>query len=365
MPSRSRRSKLSAPCHKVGLAPTAEPRPAQSYVVVDVTLPSHIINDRSLFTTYMPKRQVHRNAFGNNVTIEGTGNVQIRVFAAGKSIVLRMKNCWHVPSSPHHFLSCIATTSIGCQVMIASRAPRILFPHKSRLSNPSLPKYIPLTKMDGYFVLKYEIPVPGSVFPQQTSTAANQTPAISLHASAYQPFAGLAELRKSEHVDSEQRAARAEETVQPEDGGKIVNVNGGAVLCAAGDGVVDVVNRVIFVGENDDDENSEFGLFAKEDCTVIADSRRAAPSLARLSAPGQHPCSPTSSFFPFSPVPSSPSSPPSHVNPTSFTAFTSVSMNLYTLPSSSTIPSPGYPTHRLISVVPNVDEATDHRTVGG
>ena len=140
-----------------------------------------------------------------------------------------------------------------------------------------------------------------------------------------------AALQKNEHINSEQRAARAEEAVQDE--GKIVNANGGAVLCVAGDGVVDVVNGVIFVGENDNDENSEFGLFAKEDCMVTASSRRAAPSLARLSAPGHHPCSSTSSFFPFSPVPSSPSSPLSHVNPTSFTAFTSVSMNLYTLPS--------------------------------
>ena len=46
--------------------------------------------------------------------------------------------------------------------------------------------------------------------------------------------------------------------------------------------------------EDDDDENSEFG-FAEEDRTVTAKSRRAA--LARLSAPGHLPHSPTSSVF--------------------------------------------------------------------
>ena len=47
--------------------------------------------------------------------------------------------------------------------------------------------------------------------------------------------------------------------------------------------------------EDDDDENSEFGLFAEEDRTVTVKSRRAA--LARLSAPGHLPHSPTSSVF--------------------------------------------------------------------
>ena len=47
--------------------------------------------------------------------------------------------------------------------------------------------------------------------------------------------------------------------------------------------------------DDDDDENNEFGLFAEEDRTVTAKSRRAA--LARLSAPGHLPHSPTSSVF--------------------------------------------------------------------
>ena len=51
--------------------------------------------------------------------------------------------------------------------------------------------------------------------------------------------------------------------------------------------------------EDEDDENTEFGLFAEEDRTVTARSRRAA--LARLSVPTSGhfhpPCSPTSSVF--------------------------------------------------------------------
>ena len=47
--------------------------------------------------------------------------------------------------------------------------------------------------------------------------------------------------------------------------------------------------------DDDDDENSEFGLFAEEDRTVTVKSRRAA--LARLSASGHLPHSPTSSIF--------------------------------------------------------------------
>ena len=47
--------------------------------------------------------------------------------------------------------------------------------------------------------------------------------------------------------------------------------------------------------DEDDDENSEFGLFAEEDRTVTVKSRRTA--LAKLSAPGHFPQSPTSSVF--------------------------------------------------------------------
>ncbi|KDR80449.1 hypothetical protein GALMADRAFT_136933 [Galerina marginata CBS 339.88] len=182
-PSSRRKPKTTSPL-------TGTARTSPCHLVVDLSLPSHIINDRSLFTTYTPSRQVHRTVFGNKITIEGVGDAHIRVFAAGKFILLRMRNCWHVPSSPHHFLSCPTITSTGCQVVIASRTPRVLFSHKRCLAEPNLPKYLPLTKIDGYFILKYEVPVPGSVFPQPPSTT-NQTPAISLHAPAYQPFSAL------------------------------------------------------------------------------------------------------------------------------------------------------------------------------
>ena len=51
-------------------------------MVVVATLPSHIVNDCSLFTTYAPGRRVHRTAFGYDIIVEGTGDVHIRVFAA-------------------------------------------------------------------------------------------------------------------------------------------------------------------------------------------------------------------------------------------------------------------------------------------
>ena len=77
-----------------------------------------------------------------------------------------------------------------------------------------------------------------------TSTAARHAYDDVLHSKG---------LLKNERV--EQKVARAEETVQ--DWGKIVNVNGGTVLCAAGDGVIDVVDGVVFVDGDGNDENSE------------------------------------------------------------------------------------------------------------
>jgi hypothetical protein len=164
-------------------------------LVVDTTLPSHIFNDRSLFTTYLPSRQIHRNVFGTNIVIEGTGDVHIRVVVSGKSILFRFRDSWHVPSSPHHFFSCSTVVSLGHQVIIAGRSPRMIFSHKHRLVVPGLPKYIPFTRLGALTVLKFEIPSPESISYQpllvtDTQTAAHDT--ISLHASTYHPFAGLA-----------------------------------------------------------------------------------------------------------------------------------------------------------------------------
>ena len=201
MPSKSVKSKASGSSshNKANSIPKANPleasRPAQSYVVIDATLPSHIINNHSLFTTYIPGRKIHRTAFGHNITIEGTGDVHIRVLAAGQYICFRMRNCWHVLSSPHHFLSCAAVASSGYQVMIAARTPRMLFPNYHRLAEPRLPKYVPLTKIDGYWALTFEIPAPRSISSQLLSTTskttAQDTISQALHASTSRPFAGL------------------------------------------------------------------------------------------------------------------------------------------------------------------------------
>ena len=79
------------------------------YLVVDATLPSHIINDRSLFTMYMPGRNVHRTIFGHDIIIEGTGDAHIRVLAAGQYICFRMRNCWQLGMfQPHRIISSLA-----------------------------------------------------------------------------------------------------------------------------------------------------------------------------------------------------------------------------------------------------------------
>jgi hypothetical protein len=168
-----------------------------NYLVIDTTLPSHIFNDRSLFTTYTPGSKVHRTAFGHDTFIEGTGEVNIRVLVAGQYICFRMQNCWHVPSSPHHFLSCSAAVSLGHQVMIAGRSPRLIYSPKRRLDKPTLPKYIPFTSLHGFLVLEFSIPSPTHVpIPSQPASPGTQSTTIaptflSLQAS-YHPFAGLA-----------------------------------------------------------------------------------------------------------------------------------------------------------------------------
>jgi hypothetical protein len=166
------------------------------YLVVDTTLPSHIFSNRSLFTTYVPSRKLHRTAFGTNIIIEGIGDVHVRVVVSGKSIVLRFRNSWYAPSSPHQFFSCSTAISLGNQVMIAGRSPRMIFPHKSRLLEPNSPKYMPFTRLDGFIVLRFDIPAQISLSPQPASTTVTtQSPiaptCLSLQASTFHPFAGL------------------------------------------------------------------------------------------------------------------------------------------------------------------------------
>ena len=133
------------------------------YLVVDATLPSHVFNDRSLFKTYVPSRQLHRNVFGTDIVIEGTGDVHIHVVVCGKSILFRFRDSWHVPSSPHHLFSEPRATSLGNQIMIAGRSPRMIFSHRKCLDEPSFPKYIPFKQVDHVFVLEFNIPTQASV----------------------------------------------------------------------------------------------------------------------------------------------------------------------------------------------------------
>jgi hypothetical protein len=164
---------------------------ALQYFVVDTVLPSHVVNDRSLFTTYAPSKRVHRTAFGTEITIEGTGNVEVRVLAGGKTILFTIHDCWHVPSSPHHFLSSLTVTtpSRGHHIMLAGRTPRLLFSQQRRLAKPNLPKYVPFAREGGYFVLKFD--VPAQVSNLKCNPITQTPPSFSLQASLHHPFAGL------------------------------------------------------------------------------------------------------------------------------------------------------------------------------
>lgn len=73
--------------------------------------------------------------------------------------------------------------------MIAARTPRILFPSNRHVAEPRLPKYVPLTKVDGYWALKFEIPVQGSIPSQSLPTQMAAQDTISLHTFTYQPLA--------------------------------------------------------------------------------------------------------------------------------------------------------------------------------
>jgi hypothetical protein len=74
---------------KSGTIPKTKPSFSRNphYLVVDVTLPSHIFSDCSLFTMYVPSGKLHRTVFGTDIVIEGTGNVHLRVVVNGTSIL--------------------------------------------------------------------------------------------------------------------------------------------------------------------------------------------------------------------------------------------------------------------------------------
>jgi len=58
------------------------------YLVIDTMLPSSIFSERSLFVTYSPQSRIFHTAFGNDIVIEGTGEVHVQVFASGQPITL-------------------------------------------------------------------------------------------------------------------------------------------------------------------------------------------------------------------------------------------------------------------------------------
>ena len=123
MPSKSSRTRKSGP----GERPISPRHPHSSYLVVDTTLPSHVFSNRSLFTTYVPMRRLHRMVFGTDIIVEGIGDVEVRIVVSGKSILFRLRDSWHVPSSSHHFLSASCAISLGNQIMIAGHSPQLNF----------------------------------------------------------------------------------------------------------------------------------------------------------------------------------------------------------------------------------------------
>jgi hypothetical protein len=202
--SRTRTLKPSSRRKPNSLPKMQPPSEHPHYLVVDTTLPSHVFSDRSLFTTYVPSRKLHRTVFGTEIVIEGIGDVHIRVVVNGTSILFCFRDSWHVPTSSHHLFSCSTVISLGHQVMIAGRSPRMIFSHKRRLNEPGLPKYMPFTRVDGLIVLNFEIPAqvfipPRSPSPESPQPASPTTqpftqPVFSLQASCYnpdRPFAGL------------------------------------------------------------------------------------------------------------------------------------------------------------------------------
>jgi hypothetical protein len=160
MPSKSAKLKASGSSGSSSRRkPNTKPQSEHShYLVVDSTLPSHIFNNRSLFTTYIPSRRLHRTVFGTDLVIEGIGDVHVRIVVSGKSILFRFRDSWHVPSSQHNFLSCSAVISLGNQIMIVGHSPRLIFSHQKRLVEPTFPKYMPFTRINNFLALKFDIP---------------------------------------------------------------------------------------------------------------------------------------------------------------------------------------------------------------
>ena len=96
-------------------------------------LKTYLFDDRSLFTMYCSVSQASPDCLWYlSIIIEGIGDVHC-VVVGGKSILFRFWDPWHVQvlSSPHHFLSSSTALSLGQQVMLAGRSPRMIYSHKA------------------------------------------------------------------------------------------------------------------------------------------------------------------------------------------------------------------------------------------
>ena len=82
--------------------------------------------------------------------------------------------------------------------MIAGRTPQMIFPHKDRLLELKLLKYMPFTRIEGLVALKFNILIPTSTLPVPPTmknvphtTQSAPHPVVSMHVSSSPPFAGL------------------------------------------------------------------------------------------------------------------------------------------------------------------------------
>ena len=162
---------------------------APHHLVLDLSLPFHIINNHLLFVTYTTLRKLHRTVFGNDIIIEGYGDVHVHAFAGTKINSFPSQGllaCSIVSSS------CTKVISQGMQVMLASHTPWMIFYlQKACLTEPQLPKYVPFTWDGENFVLKFQIPV------KELGWQSAPAPSLSLHASLFRPFVGMAVSKSS------------------------------------------------------------------------------------------------------------------------------------------------------------------------
>ena len=130
---------------------------------------------------YMPSCRVHHTVFGNNITIEGTSNVEIQVFAAGKSILFCMKIVGMFHCQPTILFLELQQHPLGIRSWLH---PNLLDSFFSINTT-----FLTQIHQNTYRWQNWRDISFSNMQPMSTTS---QTPSISLHASTYQPFAGLA-----------------------------------------------------------------------------------------------------------------------------------------------------------------------------